>query len=86
MCFQGAEFRGILLCKEVSPEPPSRNSYHLWLADFLGREIGKPEPAEKFYERGLERNLFSTRISPDYFLRKRIRLIPAWSSVASAPL
>jgi hypothetical protein len=65
--FRRSEIRGKLLCKEVSPEPLSRNSYHLWPADFLGEEIGRPEHIGTFLERGLRRSLFSQRCFPDYF-------------------
>jgi hypothetical protein len=46
------KFAGNFFAKKFPPKPPSRNSYHLWLTDFLAEEIGKPEHIEKFLERG----------------------------------
>jgi hypothetical protein len=46
------------------PRTPFKKLYHLWLADFLGKKISKPEHIEKFLEGGLGRNLFSKRFLP----------------------
>jgi hypothetical protein len=70
-----SEIRGKLICKEVSREPLSRNAYHLWPADFLAKEIGRPEHIETFLERGLGRSLFSKRFSPDYLFENAFVLI-----------
>ncbi len=66
--FQRNEIRGKLLCEEVSPEPPSRNSITLWLAGFLNEETGKPEDDRSFWRGVWGGTFFSKRCSPDYLL------------------
>jgi hypothetical protein len=73
---------GTSLCKEVPPKPPKK-LYCPWFSGSPQR--GEPENHgnEKFLERGLGRNLFSKRFSPDYFFETGLVLgwLAGWAAL-----